>query len=209
MATAELNHFESSNSNSDSELELKDYATSSKIDSGDRKSSKVKSKVKNSFDVYKENHKKLKLEQAAKFVPEFNGKRDDLSKFISCGDFAIENVSNSYKYLLFEIIKNKLVGDAYNIVRFKDVESWEQLKVALHDKYGEKKNIAHLQLEVSSARQNKDEDVRAFSERLNSIHGCLLYTSMLPWKPRSLRFSLRSPGWNCLSTCPRGPRSPP
>ena len=50
-----------------------------------------------------------------------------------------------------------------------DVESWEQLKVALHDEYGEMKNIDHLQLEMSSARQNKDEDVRAFSERLNSI----------------------------------------
>ena len=36
-----------------------------------------------------------------------SGKRDDLSKFISCGDFAIENVSNSYKYLLFEIINTK------------------------------------------------------------------------------------------------------
>ncbi len=53
MATAELNHFESSNSNSDFELDLKDYATSSKSTSGDRKISKVKSKVKNRFDGIK------------------------------------------------------------------------------------------------------------------------------------------------------------
>lgn len=111
----------------------------------------------------------MNLSQAAKFVPEFSGNRNELSKFISCGDFAIENVESSYKYLLLEIIKNKLINDAYNIIRFKDVKSWEQLKVALNDKYGEKKNIAHLQLEMSSARQNKDEDVRAYSERLNSI----------------------------------------
>jgi hypothetical protein len=111
----------------------------------------------------------LNLDQASKFVPEFNGRRDDLSKFVSCGDFAIENIEESYAPLLLEIITNKLVGDAYNIIRFKKNNSWEQLKVALKDKYGDKKNIAHLQLEMSSARQQKDEDVRAFSERLNTI----------------------------------------
>lgn len=153
MATSERNN-DFSNSDSDS-----DVVTNNVV-----RSSTSKSK----FGKNKE-CKKLNLNQAAKFVPEFNGKRDDLSKFISCGNFAIENVESSYQILLLEIIKNKLIGEAYNIIRFKDIGSWEQLKVALYDKYGEKKNIAHLQLEMNSARQRKDEDVRAFSERLNNI----------------------------------------
>ena len=154
MATAGINNVLNSEL-SESESEVNDVTTK-------LSSTKINSSSNSKVKMSKENNKKLNLDQAAKVVPEFNGRRDDLSKFISCGDFAIENVNKCYKYLLFEVIKNKLVGDAYNIVRFKDVSSWEQLKVALYDKYGEKKNIAHLQLEMSSARQNKDEDVRVF-----------------------------------------------
>ena len=59
---------------------------------------------------------------ALKFIPEYNGSRDELQKFVNCCDL-IDNdqYSASDKLIFLNIVKSKLTGNAYNVIKYKDI----------------------------------------------------------------------------------------
>lgn len=120
----------------------------------------------------------LSLDMAVKLIPNYDGKREELQRFINSCEFALDKVGENYRSLLLEIIKNKITGKAYNVIRFRNLENWEALKLQLEEFYIEKRSIAHLQLELTTCRQKLDEDVRAYSHRIEKILAPLIDASI-------------------------------
>lgn len=110
------------------------------------------------------------LETALKMIPEFNGDRDKLHRFITCCDIVGETAINNVERNQFlNVIKCKLTGPAYNIIKYQNFATWDALKLSLQNQYLEKRTIAQIQRELLSSKQNFNESIRDFANRLERL----------------------------------------
>lgn len=108
---------------------------------------------------------------AFKMIPEFDGQRSNLHKFLSCGDVVWALASTRANQQMFmNIAKCKLSGPAYNIIKYKTFADWQELKVALENQYLERRTIAQIQSELINSRQKPNEDVRSFANRIERLN---------------------------------------
>ncbi|KAG5881769.1 hypothetical protein JTB14_021139 [Gonioctena quinquepunctata] len=92
---------------------------------------------------------KLNTDFAMKIIPEFNGDRN-----LGQADLARDEPT------LINIVKSKLSGTAYYIVKYKDFEHWADLRQQLQAEFLERRTIGQLQSELLNIRQNFTEDVK-------------------------------------------------
>lgn len=113
---------------------------------------------------------KLNVDFALKLIPDFNGDRKDFHKFASCCDIVNTDLSQAAdKQLLVSIIKSKLSGPAYNVVKHKTLADWDELKVSLQEQFLETRSIAQLQSELIRAKQQTGELVRSFANKIEQL----------------------------------------
>lgn len=113
---------------------------------------------------------KLNVDFALRLIPDFNGDRKDFHKFVSCCDVANSDLSQAAdSQLLVNIIKSKLSGSAYNVVKHKTFTTWDELKAALQEQFLETRSIAQLQSELIKTKQNQGESVRSFANRVEQL----------------------------------------
>lgn len=107
---------------------------------------------------------------ALKMVPEFSGNRAELHKFISCADSVAETaVTRENQTTYLTILKSKLTGAAYNLVKYKKYETYEALKAALKAQFLETRTIGQLQVQLLSSKQSPNETVRNFATRIEQL----------------------------------------
>lgn len=106
------------------------------------------------------------IDIALKMIPEFAGDRNELHKFITCGNIVNAMcTTNTAKSSLINIVKTKLSGSAYDIIKYKQFDSWDDLRAELEKQYGEKRSIAQIQSELLNIHQGKD-NVRDFANKI-------------------------------------------
>lgn len=112
----------------------------------------------------------LNMETMLKIIPDFDGNSTKLHKFIAC----CETVHNplekeSDKELFLSVLKAKLSGRAYDLVKFNDYTSWEELKKDINVNFSDTHSIEYLQVELVKAKQQRSESVRIFASRIEDI----------------------------------------
>ena len=96
----------------------------------------------------------LQIDTALRMIPEFHGNRDELHKFITCCDIVAGTCSlRGDAESLVNVIKTKLCGSAYNLVKYKTFADWAALKIILQAQYLEHRTIAQLQTKLVNSRQ--------------------------------------------------------
>ena len=111
----------------------------------------------------------LNVDTVLKIVPEFNGSPDKLHKFITCAEIIYKPlISNEDKISFLELLKTKLSGRAYDVVKYKDFDDWNQLKQELSKQFTETRSIEQLQVQLVGMTQ-RDDDVRTFANRVECL----------------------------------------
>jgi hypothetical protein len=72
--------------------------------------------------------------------------------------------------IFLNVVKTKLCDQAYNLIKYKTINHWAQLKVLLKDHYKEKRTMAQIQMELLTCHQGKN-DVRTFANKIEKILG--------------------------------------
>ena len=112
----------------------------------------------------------LQVDHALKMIPEFSGDRENLHKFLVCCDIVnVQATSKTDKETFLNIVKTKLCGSAYNLIKYKTFTTWPELKLLLQGQYLEKRTIAQIQTELLNSRQLPGESVRSYSNRLERL----------------------------------------
>lgn len=112
----------------------------------------------------------FQIEIALKMIPEFSGERRELHKFLSCCDIVYNTATTrAEKDSFLSVVKTKLSGLAYEIVKYGEFDNWEILKPAIQNQFLETRTIAQIQLELLSTRQKQNEDVRSFANKIERL----------------------------------------
>lgn len=151
----------------------------------------------------------LDVNLALKMIPEFHGDRENLHKFISCCDVvsAMATTRNDAE-MFMNIIKTKLTGVAYNLVKYKTYESWNELKVILQEQYLEHRTFAQIQTELLNSKQGYNEDVRSFANRLERLTCDLNDACIASEGPVAARVIQNLNNKSCLKAFVEGLRDP-
>lgn len=113
------------------------------------------------------------LNLAIQQIPKFSGKPSELNKFIFSVETCRRGLNAATCLELQKITLNKLEGAAFQYIRRSHNVTWEELKNLLSKKFGERRSVAELQLELTKLRQNAGESVRNFAHRIESILGLM------------------------------------
>lgn len=111
----------------------------------------------------------LSLRIVEKQLRSFNGNKERLSEFLSVNQAALNLVAPAERDMLFNLIKLKVEGKAYQNIKYRNFASFEELKIHLEEVFGEKRSQAQWELELHSCRQKISESVMEFAERLEDI----------------------------------------
>lgn len=93
--------------------------------------------------------------------------QSDLQDFIYKCDNAMSLLTSiDDKGILFKIIINKLSGDASRRVRNREIADWQGLKDFLKSAFVIKKSFSQYQIELNSCKQNYNESVDTFANKV-------------------------------------------
>jgi len=107
---------------------------------------------------------------ALKMIPSFFGVRAELHKFITCCEIVSATATTRNDVTLFlNVIKTKLEGSAYDIVKYKNFDNWQALKQILEEQYLERRTLGQIQTDLINCRQNFNEETRAFANRIDRL----------------------------------------
>lgn len=121
------------------------------------------------------NSVKLTLSDLFKIINvEFNGKREDLNRFIRCCDYARSLADQSqYQPLLYYII-TRITGNAASQIEGKEVDGWNGLKETLIKLFGPQKSHSQILEEINTIRQNSNESIGSFLNRIEHLQSMAL-----------------------------------
>lgn len=163
-------------SNSESKVFDNDSVTST-ISVEDNFINEIHNSVSNSdtsdfhgFDISFEMAKSLDVTLALKIVPEFSGECSrDLDRFNSCCEMVIDDLKDGEEVKFLRLLHSKLTGKAHDILLFNDFQTFDELKTELISQFGETKSVESLNFELISLKQNRNEDVRTYANRVEKI----------------------------------------
>lgn len=94
---------------------------------------------------------------------------EDLVFFTNACDLVAEITPVSDIDIMLRTIVTKLWGQAYEVIKYETISSLEALKELLKNAYEKPKNVAYLQIELFSARQNYKESVIEYINRIRNL----------------------------------------
>lgn len=104
-----------------------------------------------------------------RLVPSFSGNSNELHKFISSCEFIHKTLPQQDHGQFLELIRLKLDGKAYHLMKYKTLDTWSNFKKLLENEFSDTRSIGHLQMELSSNRQMKNESVKTYANRVESL----------------------------------------
>lgn len=158
---------DNTNSNSDPESYLSsfysdDSSNSSHVDDYIDLDSSLSSETENMAD--------LDISVMLQIIPFFDGKSADLHKFCTCADIIWTPLTQKNdKSLFLQLIKSKLSGKAYEIVKYTDFENWADLKKALYKQFIQRRSQGTVSAELIQINQNKNENIRSFADKIEKL----------------------------------------
>lgn len=116
------------------------------------------------------------LEAALKLLPpNFSGaNQEELELFLEKCEFAIQCANDRARPRLLQGIMIRLTGKARAAIKFRNINSWLELKETLKNSLEPKRTTTHLYLELYSSKQRTFEDVATYSARIESLQTLIL-----------------------------------
>lgn len=112
----------------------------------------------------------LNISHALKIIPLFDGKLTELHRFCSCVEVIWSQIAKEdEKKLFMNILKTKLCGQAYEIVHYRDFATWEDLKLALENKFLKRRSQGAVSAELVCIVQDKNENVKSFASKVELL----------------------------------------
>lgn len=112
---------------------------------------------------------KLDISLALKFIPEFDGSSVDLIKFLECCDFVNKPLEDNETDKFLQIVKSKLTGRAYNLIRNQTFTNWASFRDELYLHFHDARNTEQLLINLVTITQRPNEDVRSYGVRVEQI----------------------------------------
>lgn len=110
------------------------------------------------------------LEAAFRILPKFDKQDSEgLHNFIKSSEFAFSCISEEIKPIILGALVANLTAKAAQVVRFKKINSWEELKTQLKNCFEPQHTSTHLMLELTTTRQKYDEEISTFYSRLEKL----------------------------------------
>ncbi|RZC41672.1 Retrotrans gag domain containing protein [Asbolus verrucosus] len=106
----------------------------------------------------------------------FDGKRSELQEFIRICDTAYRFAANHQKEPLLGFILSNITGHANAQIQDKTIHNWHELKELLQQLFSEKETESQLMEEFNTLRQNQDEKIMSFYNRVQSLLTRILNT---------------------------------
>jgi len=82
---------------------------------------------------------------------------------------AFSCISEDIKPKILGAITANLTAKAAQVVRFKKIDTWEELKTTLKNCFEPQHTSTHLLLELTTTRQKYDEEISTFYDWLEKI----------------------------------------
>lgn len=118
----------------------------------------------------------ISLEMAERMLTKFDGDRSKLHEFIDNSTMAMSLIKPEFKPILFTLIKSKVTDKARILIKNRNFEDWTTLKQYLTDAYSDRRTQGQWQLELHSCKQNPNEDVISFANKVENCYIKLLST---------------------------------
>ncbi len=115
------------------------------------------------------------LNSLLQLVDKLSGKSEniklELDKFCNSVDLIHSQISadKASVKLFLNLLKSKLYDSAYEVVRYKEFESWKDLKIALKKKFIIRRSQGVINSELINARQTQNMDIRAFACKIQAL----------------------------------------
>lgn len=111
----------------------------------------------------------LNIELALKIIPEYDGSPTTLHRFISCCEIIQKPLKSEENANLINLLKVKLTGKAYDVLRYKDFKTFRELKSEFQKQFGETRSSAQIQLELLQNSQSRNENVKSYANRIQQL----------------------------------------
>uniref|UniRef100_A0A6M2DT41 Putative product n=1 Tax=Xenopsylla cheopis TaxID=163159 RepID=A0A6M2DT41_XENCH len=118
------------------------------------------------------------LNLAIKLIPKFDGNPSELNKFLYTVDKIRFGVNLATDAEITKIACTKLEGPAFNYIRLSSELFWDDIRSLLLHKFGERRSLPELQLELVGLRQKQGQSVRSFANEIERLLG-LMYDQAL------------------------------
>lgn len=99
----------------------------------------------------------------------FDGSRSELYEFISNCENAFRFANAQQTHALIAFVISKITGGAKAQLRDKVITSWDQLKDLLLKLYSDQKHYTQLMEELNTIKQNANETVQYFYNRIDKL----------------------------------------
>ena len=119
---------------------------------------------------------KMDLDKAVSIIPICTGKKD-VSEFINACEIALNDTKETDKPLLIKIITSKLSGNALEVTRYRNLDSWAAIKSILQGAFEQKVSERALAIGLNTARMAEGESVSKFANRIEELYYKLCATS--------------------------------
>lgn len=116
----------------------------------------------------------ISLEMAERMLVKYDGDKSKLHEFIDNCSMAMSLVQNTHKSILFKIILSKITDRARILIKNRNFETWASLKEYLLEGYSDRRTQGQWQLELHSCKQNPNEDVISFANKVENCYVKLL-----------------------------------
>ncbi|KAF5196926.1 Atp-dependent dna helicase, partial [Thalictrum thalictroides] len=111
----------------------------------------------------------MDLEKAISMIPICTGKKDS-AEFINACEIAIKEVADADKPVLLKIITSKLTGNALEVTKYRELDTWAAIKSILEGAFEQKISERALSAALSAARMTEGESVTKFAARIEELY---------------------------------------
>jgi hypothetical protein len=120
----------------------------------------------------------MSIEQALKLIPIFDGENSDSNHaFINACEFATANIDPALKDMFLKGITTRLVGKAYRAIRYKQVNSFQDLQTILNSLAEKKQTLAQLHSKLIMLRYANGEIIQQYADRAEQLFYDILEAS--------------------------------
>lgn len=142
------------------------------------------------FNINMTQPAELKIEIVIRFIPEFDGEKTKLHKFLNCCDVMASTYTRPEdQQMLLNTIKSKLSSKAYDSVKYKTYNTWIELKKLLTDQFTDRKTANSINQTLSRVTQNFNEDVRTYANRIEKLYSELIEATVREQGQTTLTFA--------------------
>lgn len=134
--------------------------------------------IRNAENKIKMSKSYMSIEQALKLIPIFDGESSDTNHaFQNSCEFALQNIDPESTALLVRGMTTRRTGKAYRAIRYKEVNTFTDLRTVLNSLVDKKHTLAHLHSKLAIFRVGKGESIQQYADRAEQLYYDILEVS--------------------------------